>query len=94
MPSARSGPPAATNRSGNCPVSDESERLWDGPTVSHTGDKWERCLLATKKIKANGLVRGGRPEAFLARQVPTSGRRRTVAKTDSCGWRPACEIRP
>ena len=47
-----------------------------------------------KKITANGLVRRGRPEAFLARQVPTSGRRRTVAKTDSCGWRPACEIRP
>jgi len=27
--------------------------------------------------------------AFLARQVPTSGRRKTVAKTDSSGWRPA-----
>ena len=26
--------------------------------------------------------------AFLARQVPTSGRRRTVAKTDSRGWTP------
>ena len=64
------------------------------PTESHTGDKWKRCLLATKKITANGLVRRGRPEAFLARQVPTSGRRRTIAKTDSCGWRPACEIRP
>ena len=47
-----------------------------------------------QKITANGLVRRGRPEAFLARQVPTSGRRRTVAKTDSCGWRPAYEMRP
>ena len=26
--------------------------------------------------------------AFLARQVPTGGIRRTVAKTDSSGWRP------
>ena len=26
--------------------------------------------------------------AFLARQVPTSGRRKTVAKTDSRGWTP------
>ena len=32
------------------------------PTESHTGDKWKRCLLATKKITANGLVRRGRPE--------------------------------
>jgi hypothetical protein len=38
---------------------------------------------------ANGHVRRGRPEAFLARQVPTNGRRKTVAKTDSRGWRPA-----
>ena len=28
----------------------------------------------------------GRLEAFLARQVLTKGKRRTVAKTDSCGW--------
>ena len=31
--------------------------------------------------------------AFLARQVPTSGRRKTVAKTDSRGWTP-CSGRP
>ena len=30
----------------------------------------------------------GRLEAFLARQVPTRGRRRAVAKTDSCSWWP------
>ena len=28
-------------------------------------------------------------KAFLARQVPTNGRRKAVAKTDSSGWRPA-----
>ena len=27
--------------------------------------------------------------AFLARQVPTSGRRKTAAKTDSRGWTPS-----
>ena len=32
---------------------------------------------------------GAVPKAFLARQVPTNGRRKTVAKTDSSGWRPA-----
>ena len=42
-----------------------------------------------KKYTANGLVCRGRPEAFLASQVPTNGRRKTVAKTDSRGWRPA-----
>ena len=31
--------------------------------------------------------------AFLARQVPTSGRRKTVAKTDNRGWTP-CSGRP
>ena len=33
-------------------------------------------------------------KAFLARQVPTNGRRKTVAKTDSSGWRPAANNRP
>ena len=32
--------------------------------------------------------------AFLARQVPTSGRRKTVAKTDSRGWAVCCDISP
>ena len=41
-----------------------------------------------KKNTACGRMRRGRPEAFLARQVPTNGRRKTVAKTDSRGWRP------
>ena len=36
----------------------------------------------------------GASQAFLARQVPTDGRRRTVAKTDSCGWAARCAIRP
>ena len=62
MPSARSGPPAATIRPGACPASDEAESFGTAPTASHTGDKWKRCLLATKKITANGLVRRGRPE--------------------------------
>ena len=34
------------------------------------------------------VVRRGRPKAFLARQVLTSGMRKTAAKTDSSGWRP------
>ena len=32
---------------------------------------------------------GAVPKVFLARQVPTNGRRKTVAKTDSSGWRPS-----
>ena len=39
-------------------------------------------------------MRRGCPRAFLARQVPTDGKRRTVAKTDSCGWAARCEIWP
>ena len=35
------------------------------------------------------LCVGAVPKAFLARQVPTNGRRKAVAKTDSSGWRPA-----
>ncbi len=45
-----------------------------------------------KKYTANGLVCRGRPEAFLARQVPNNGRRKTIAKTDSRGWRPAAKL--
>ena len=64
------------------------------PTESHTGDGNE-CRLP-KKYTASGLVRyGGRPKShFLARQVPTNRRRRTAAKTDSCGWVARCEIWP
>ncbi len=40
------------------------------------------------------LCVGAVPEAFLARQVPTNGRRKTVAKTDSSGWRPAANSWP
>ena len=32
----------------------------------------------------------GPSQAILARQVPTNGRCRTAARTDSCGGRPAC----
>ena len=71
--------------------------LWASPTVSHRGDENERRPLFAgsrpQKNTACGLVRRGRPEAFLARQVPTNGRRKTVAKTDSRGWRPAVIFR-
>ena len=40
----------------------------------------------SQKNTVHALVRRGRPEAFLARQVPTNGRHRTAAKTDSRGW--------
>ena len=61
------------------------------PTI-HSGTPFGRPLRyriqamemnVTKKNTAIGLVRRGRPKAFLARQVPTSGRRRMVAKTDA-----------
>ena len=41
------------------------------------------------KNAPTGAIVGAVPKAFLARQVPTNGRRKTVAKTDSSGWRPA-----
>ena len=41
-----------------------------------------------KNTRPVSLCVGDALKAFLARQVPTSGRRKTVAKTDSCGWRP------
>ena len=40
-----------------------------------------------KNTRPTALCVGAVP-SLLARQVPTSGRRKTVAKTDSCGWRP------
>ena len=41
-----------------------------------------------KNTRPAALCVGDALKAFLARQVPTSGRRKTAAKTDSCGWRP------
>ena len=38
--------------------------------------------------RPTALCVGAVPKAFLARQVPTNGRRKAVAKTDSSGWRP------
>ena len=61
-PSARSGPPAVSIRSGNCSSSYGSERLWASPTVSHTGDGRERGHRLQKKYTANGLVRRGCPK--------------------------------
>ena len=62
------------------------QRLWASPTESHTGDGNE-CR-PQKNTRPTALCVGDALKAFLARQVPTSGRRKTVAKTDSCGWRP------
>ena len=44
---------------------------------------------AGRKKTANGRMRRGRPEPFFARQVPTIGRCRAVARTDSRVGRPA-----
>lgn len=61
-----------------------------GPYVSHTGDEWEGRLPNITQIqRLTALCVGAGLEAFLARQVPINGRCKTVAKTDSRGWRPA-----
>ena len=66
------------------------DALWPSPTVSHTGDEWEGRLPNITQIQPlTALCVGAGLEAFLARQVPTNGRCKTVAKTDSRGWRPA-----
>ena len=57
------------------------------PTESQSGDG-NNAVTDYKKYTAHGLVRRGRLEAFLARQVPNNGRRKTIAKKDSRGWRP------
>ena len=44
---------------------------------------------AHKKKLPSAWCVGAGPKAFLARQVPTSGRRRMVAKTDAVAGRPA-----
>ena len=61
--------------------------LWNKRS-SQAADDRPPLIADRKKYTANGFVRRGRPEAFLARQVPTNGRRKMVAKTDSRGWRP------
>ena len=43
---------------------------------------------AHKKTLLSAWCVGAGPKAFLARQVPTSGRRRMVAKTDALSGRP------
>ena len=48
-----------------------------------------RPAAGRKKKTANGRMRRGRPEPFFARQVPTIGRCRAVARTDSRVGRPA-----
>ena len=61
------------------------------PSTSHTCHpipKNNRPHCTAKNRPDRGPV-GAVLKAFLARQVPTTGRRRTAAKTDSCGWRPA-----
>ena len=59
-----------------------------GPYISHTGDEWEGRLPNITQIQwLTALCVGAGLEAFLARQVPTNGRCKTVAKTDSRGWR-------
>ena len=49
---------------------------------------------AHKKTLLSAWCVGAGPKAFLARQVPTSGRRRMVAKTDGRGWaaRLKCDV--
>ena len=71
-PSARSGPPAATNRPGNCPAPERSEWFGTAPTdaaaprQTHEMNAVRRSQMAgrcgpadRKKITANGLVRRG-----------------------------------
>ena len=48
-----------------------------------------RCGLADRKKTANGCMRRGRPEPFFVRQVPTIGRCRAAARTNSRVGRPA-----
>ena len=49
----------------------------------------DAVLLFTIDIAAD-MVPSFQDQALLARQVPTNGRRRTAARTDSRGGRPAC----
>ena len=46
-------------------------------------------VLRPRAIRHKFRLGTGFTAAFLARQVPTSGRRKTVAKTDSRGWTPS-----
>ena len=56
--------------------------------------RWKRTRSQLTKItRPAALCVGAAWEAFLACQVPIDGRRRTVAKTDSSGWRPAARYR-
>ena len=66
------------------------------PTI-HSGTPFGRPLRyriqamemnVTKKKRPSAWCVGAGPKAFLARQVPTSGRRRMVAKTDALSGRP------
>ena len=54
----------------------------------------EMSAVRKKNTRPAALCVGDALKAFLARQVPTSGRRKTVAKTDSCGWAARCDIQP
>ena len=45
-------------------------------------------VLRPRAIRHKFRLGTGFTAAFLARQVPTSGRRKTAAKTDSRGWTP------
>ena len=51
-------------------------------------------VLRPRAIRHKFRLGTGFTAAFLARQVPTSGRRKTAAKTDSCGWAARYEIWP
>ena len=85
-PSARSGPPAVSIRSGNCSSSYGSERLWASPTVSHTGDGRERGHRLQKKYTASGLVRRGCPKPFWpVRCRPMEGAGRLPKRTAVAG---------
>ena len=46
-------------------------------------------VLRPRAIRHKFRLGTGFTAAFLARQVPTSGRRKTAAKTDSHGWTPS-----
>uniref|UniRef100_UPI003FF0FA1A hypothetical protein n=1 Tax=Megasphaera elsdenii TaxID=907 RepID=UPI003FF0FA1A len=46
-------------------------------------------VLRPRAIRHKFRLGTGFTAAFLARQVPTSGRLKTVAKTDSRGWTPS-----
>ena len=46
-------------------------------------------VLRPRAIRHKFRLGTGFTAAFLARQVPTSGRRKTAAKTDSRGWTPS-----